>query len=300
MSRKGIVLFASMCVIWGIPYLMIRVAVRELTPATLVFWRTALAALLLMPLAILRGHIRPLLAHWKAFVAYTVIEVAIPWLFLARAEIRISSSLAGLLIAAVPLVGATVVTVTGDHEWKGGRRLAGLAVGMVGVAAIVGVDVHSTGVVPILEMAIVAVCYGTGPLILSRWLSDAPALGVVAASLALTALIYVPLAVVQWPGSTPSAHVVESVLGLALICTAVAFLVFFALIAEVGPVRATVITYVNPAVAAIVGVAVLGEHVTVGMILGFLLVLAGAFLATGGPTPHPEHRLNRRRATLER
>jgi drug/metabolite transporter (DMT)-like permease len=289
-----------MCVIWGIPYLMIRVSVRELTPATLVFWRTALAALLLMPIAILRGHIRPLLAHWKAFVAYTVIEVAIPWLFLARAEIRISSSLAGLLIAAVPLVGAAVVTVTGDHEWKGGRRLAGLAVGMVGVAAIVGVDVHSTGVMPIVEIAVVAVCYAIGPLILSRRLSDAPALGVVAASLALTALIYVPLAIVQWPSSTPSAHVVESVLGLALICTAVAFLVFFALIAEVGPVRATVITYVNPAVAAVVGVAVLGEHVTVGMILGFLLVLAGAFLATGGPTPHPEHRLNGRRATLER
>ena len=213
MSRKGIVLFASMCVIWGIPYLMIRVAVRELTPATLVFWRTAIAALLLMPLALLRGHIRPLLAHWRAFVAYTLIEVAIPWLFLARAETKISSSLAGLLIAAVPLVGAAIVTVTGDHEWKGGRRLAGLAVGMVGVAAIVGVDVHSTGVVPILEMAVVVVCYAVGPLILSRWLSTAPALGVVAASLALTALIYVPVAIVQWPSSTPSRHVVESVIG---------------------------------------------------------------------------------------
>jgi drug/metabolite transporter (DMT)-like permease len=286
-----------MCVIWGIPYLMIRVAVRELTPATLVFWRTALAALLLMPLAILRGHIRPLLAHWRAFIAYTVIEVAIPWFFLARAEIRISSSLAGLLLAAVPLVGATVVTVSGDHEWRGGRRLAGLGVGMVGVAAIVGVDVHSTGAVPILEMAVVAVCYAAGPLILSRWLTDAPALGVVAASLALTALIYVPLAIVQWPSSTPSAHAIESVLGLALICTALAFLIFFALIAEVGPVRAMVITYVNPAVAAVVGVAVLGEHLTVGMIVGFLLVLIGAFLATGGRTPQP--RLNTPRVTLE-
>jgi drug/metabolite transporter (DMT)-like permease len=279
-----------MCVIWGIPYLMIRVAVRELTPATLVFWRTAIAALLLMPLALLRGHIRPLLAHWRAFIAYTIIEVAIPWLFLARAETRISSSLAGLLIAAVPLVAATIVTFTGDHEWKGGRRLAGLAVGMVGVAAIVGVDIHSTGVVPILEMAVVVVCYATGPLILSRWLTEAPALGVVAASLALTALIYVPVAIVQWPSSMPSAHVVESVLGLALICTALAFLIFFALIAEVGPVRATVITYVNPAVAAVVGVAVLGETLTVGMIVGFLLVLAGAFLATGGRTPHPRRR----------
>jgi drug/metabolite transporter (DMT)-like permease len=134
---------------------------------------------------------------------------------------------------------------------------------------------------------VVVVCYATGPLILSRWLTDAPALGVVAGSLALTALIYVPVAIVQWPSSMPSAHVVESVLGLALICTALAFLIFFALIAEVGPVRATVITYVNPAVAAVVGVAVLGETLTIGMIVGFLLVLAGAFLATGGRTPQP-------------
>jgi drug/metabolite transporter (DMT)-like permease len=243
-----------------------------------------------MPLALLRGHIRPLLAHWRAFVAYTVIEVTIPWLFLARAETRISSSLAGLLVAAVPLVGVTVVTLSGNNEWRGGRRLAGLAIGMLGVAAIVGVDVHSTGVVPILEMAVVVVCYGTGPLIITRWLSGVPALGVVAASLALSALIYLPFALAQWPSTTPSAHVLESVLGLALICTALAFLIFFALIAEVGPVRATVITYVNPAVAAVVGVAVLGEHLTAGMIVGFLLVLAGAFLATGGRTPRPRAR----------
>jgi drug/metabolite transporter (DMT)-like permease len=272
-----------MCVIWGIPYLMIRVAVREVTPATLVFLRSGIAALLLMPFAMLRGHIRPLLAHWRWFVVYTVIEVAIPWLLLSKAETKISSSLAGLLIAAVPLVGATVVTVSGDHEWKGGRRLAGLLVGILGVAAIVGLDVHSTGVVPILEMAVVVVCYATGPIIVNRYLSDLPALGIVAASLALTAVIYIPFALAQWPSSTPSAHVIESVLGLALICTALAFILFFALIAEVGPVRATVITYVNPAVAAAVGVAVLGEQLTAGMIAGFVLVLIGAFLATSAP-----------------
>ena len=274
-----------MCVIWGIPYLMIRVAVRELTPATLVFLRTGIAALLLLPLAMLRGHIRPLRCHWRAFVAYTLIEVTIPWVLLAKAETRISSSLAGLLVAAVPLVGAAIVTVSGDHEWKGGRRLTGLLVGVLGVAGIVGFDIHSTGVLPIVQMAVVVVCYAVGPIILARYLAEAPALGVVAASLTLSAVIYVPFAATQWPTSMPSAHVIESVLGLALVCTALAFLLFFALIAEVGPVRATVITYVNPAVAAIVGVAILGETLTVGMIVGFLLVLAGAILATGGPLP---------------
>src|SRR5207249_12027978 len=130
----------------------------------------------------------------------------------------------------------------------------------------------------------VAVCYAVGPIILTRYLSGAPALGVVSASLVLTALVYAPLAATRWPDELPSAHVVESVLGLALVCTAVAFLIFFALIGEVGPVRATVITYVNPAVAAVVGVALLSEHLTVGMVIGFVLVLAGSVLATGrGP-----------------
>src|SRR3954462_9288219 len=106
MTRRGVLLFAAMCVIWGVPYLMIRVAVRELAPVTLVFLRTGIAALLLTPVAAARHELRPLLAHWRPLLAYTAVEVAIPWLLLAHAETRLSSSLTGLLIAAVPLVGA--------------------------------------------------------------------------------------------------------------------------------------------------------------------------------------------------
>jgi drug/metabolite transporter (DMT)-like permease len=276
-------------VIWGIPYLMIRVAVRELAPVTLVFLRTGLAALLLTPFAAFRGELRPLVRRWRPLVAYTAIEVAVPWVLLARAETRLSSSLTGLLIAAVPLVGAVVVTVTGDRERQGRRRWLGLLVGLGGVAALVGLDVGQVDAVALVEIACVAVCYAVGPIVLSRYLAGAPALGVVAASLLVTALAYAPLAAIRWPGAMPSEHVVESVLGLALVCTALAFLVFFALIAEVGPVRATVITYVNPAVAAIVGVALLSEHLTAGMVVGFALVLGGSVLATGrGPEPVPE------------
>src|SRR6476646_3959427 len=283
MSRRGAVLFAAMCVIWGIPYLMIRVAVRELAPVTLVFLRTAIAALLLTPIAAYRAELRPLVPRWRPLLAYTAVEVAIPWVLLARAETRLSSSLTGLLIAAVPLVGAVVVTLTGDRERLGGRRWLGLLVGIAGVAALVGLDVGQVNVVALVEIGLVAIGYAIGPIILARALSDLSALAVVAVSLVLTALVYAPLAATHWPEKRPSAHVLESVLGLALICTALAFLLFFALIAEVGPVRATVITYVNPAVAAAVGVAVLGEHLTAGMIAGFALVLAGAFLATSAP-----------------
>jgi drug/metabolite transporter (DMT)-like permease len=284
MSRRGALLFAAMCVIWGVPYLMIRVAVRELAPVTLVFGRTAIAALLLAPVAAYRGDFRPLLRCWAPLLAYTAVEVAIPWVLLARAETKLTSSLTGLLIAAVPLVGALIVTLTGERERLGRRSWLGLLIGIVGVAAIVGLDIGQVNALALVEVGLVAVGYAVGPIIFSRSLGDLPPLGVVAASLLISALVYAPFAATHWPTSRPSAHVLESVVGLAVICTALAFLLFFALIAEVGPVRATVITYVNPAVAAVLGVAVLGESITAGMVVGFALVLVGCVLATGrGP-----------------
>jgi drug/metabolite transporter (DMT)-like permease len=289
MTRRGALLFAAMCVIWGIPYLLIRVAVRDLAPATLVFLRTAIAALLLTPVAAYRGELRPLLRHWRPLLAYTAVEVAIPWVLLARAETKLTSSLTGLLIAAVPLVGALIVTLTGDRERLGGRRWLGLLVGIAGVAAIVGLNLGQVDVVALVEIGFVAVGYAVGPIILSRSMTDLPAYGVVAASLLLSAIVYAPFAAANWPSTMPSAHVIESVFGLAIICTALAFLVFFALIAEVGPVRATVITYINPAVAAVLGVTLLNEQLTTGMVIGFALVLAGCVLATGrGPEAIPE------------
>jgi len=289
MTRRGVLLFAAMCVIWGIPYLMIRVAVRELAPVTLVFFRTAIGAALLLPFAAARGELKPLLERWKPLLAYSIIEVAIPWVLLARAEITLSSSLTGLLVAAVPLVGAVVVAFTGERERHGTRRWIGLLVGLAGVMALVGFDIGQASAISVTEVFAVAVCYALGPIILTRYMAGVPALGIVAVSLVLTALIYLPFAIRSWPSSMPSAHVIESVLGLGVVCTAIAFLVFFALIREVGPVRATVITYVNPAVAAVLGVVVLNETLTAGMLVGFALILAGSFLATGrGPEAMPE------------
>jgi drug/metabolite transporter (DMT)-like permease len=289
MSRRGALLFAAMCVIWGIPYLMIRVAVRELAPVTLVCARTGIAALLLVPVAAARGELRPLLARWAPLLAYTAVEVAIPWVLLARAETKLTSSLTGLLIAAVPLVGALIVSLTGDRERLGGRRWLGLLVGIGGVAALVGLDVGRVDVVALAEIGVVSVGYAIGPIILSRYLGDLSALAVVAASLVLTALVYAPFAAVHWPSRWPSTHVLESVVVLATICTALAFLLFFALIAEVGPVRATVITYINPAIAALLGVTLLNEQLTTGMVIGFALVLCGCLLATGkNPEVVPE------------
>ena len=273
-------LFAALCVIWGIPYLLIRVAVRELSPAFLVFARTGGAALLLLPIAARRGELRVLLPRWRPLLLFTVVEIAVPWLLLSRAEQHLASSLTGLLVAAVPLVAAAVTAATGSAHRPEGRSWIGLLIGFLGVAALVGLDFGRVGLEPLLEICVVVLGYTAGPLVLSRSLSDLPSLGVIAASLTVAAVGYAPVAALEIPKHV-RVDVALSVVGLAVVCTAVAFLVFFALIAEVGPVRATVITYVNPAVAAVLGVALLGERFTVGMGIGFALVLAGSVLATG-------------------
>jgi drug/metabolite transporter (DMT)-like permease len=280
MTRRGLLLFVAMCVIWGIPYLFIRIAVTELTPATLVFLRTAIAALVLLPIAIRRGGFRNLFDRWRPLVLFALIEIGIPWLSISTAEQHISSSLAGLLISAVPLVGVMIAPLFGNRERIGPLNLAGLLLGIVGVAAIVGLDLRATGWVPLVQIAVVVVCYASGAAILGRYLSSLPAVSVTAAALALCAVVYAPLAAFQWPRTIPSVEVLGSVAVLALLCSAVGFLVFFALIAEIGPVRATVITYINPAVAAVVGILVLHESFTIGMGIGFILVLAGSTLAT--------------------
>jgi drug/metabolite transporter (DMT)-like permease len=279
-TGRGWALFAAMCLIWGIPYLMIRVAVREVSPSALVLFRTALAALLLLPLATARGELAPLRRCLVPLAAFAGVEIAIPWIALGTAEQRLSSSLTGLLIAAVPLVGVVIAATTGTRERPGRQNLAGLVIGILGVGAIVGLDVKGASATALAELALVAVCYAIGPAILQRWLSDLPPLGVIAASLGLVALVYIPLAAFSFPTHVPRASVVASIVGLAVVCTALAFVLFFELIAEAGPVRATVITYVNPAVAALLGVTVLSERFTVGMGIGFALVLAGSLLAT--------------------
>jgi drug/metabolite transporter (DMT)-like permease len=289
MSRRGWVLFGAMCVIWGIPYLLIKVAVGEIEPTTLVLARTGLGALLLLPFAVVGGRLRGLRPVWLPLAVYTLVEICGPYLFLGFAETRLSSSLTGLLLAAVPLVGAVLARWGGDRERLGARRLTGLLVGIGGVAALVGLDIGSIDGLALGAIALVVVGYAIGPLILSRHLAQVPAMGVLVVSLALTAVLYLPVGIVQAPDHWPAGRVTLAVLTLAAVCTALAFVIFLKLIAEVGPARATVITYVNPAVAVSLGVLVLREPFTVAIGIGFVLVLAGSVLATSrGRAAAPE------------
>ena len=278
MSRRGAVLFGAMCVIWGIPYLLIRVAVRELAPETLVFARCFPAAVLLLPVAIHRGHGRAVVARWRWVLVYSVVELCVPWYLLSSAEQHLTSSVAALIIATVPLIGVVLARMTGG-ERVGTRRMVGLLLGLAGVAVLVGVDVHGSWWA-VAATLVVALGYATGPFIITRRLADLPSLGVVAASLTVTAVVYAPAALTHLPGHV-SGEVIASVVVLTLVCTALAFLLFFALIAEIGPARATVITYVNPAVAVLLGVWLLHESLTAGLVVGFPLIIVGSVLATG-------------------
>ena len=283
MSRRGWVLFLAMGVIWGIPYLLIKVAVGELHPATLVLVRTAIGALILVPLAASRGGLRPLLPYWRWVLLFAVIEVTLPWILLSDAERRLSSSLTGLLLAAVPSVGAVLAWASGGDDRLDLRRVGGLLVGFLGVGILVGLDVSFRDLGAAGEVGLVAIGYALGPMIVSRKLAGVPAVGVVAASVLLSAVAYAPFGLAGLPHEVPGLPVLASVAILGLVCTALAFLLFFALIAEVGPTRATVITYVNPAVALVLGVLILGEPFTVGAAAGLVLIVAGSILATRRP-----------------
>jgi drug/metabolite transporter (DMT)-like permease len=279
-TRRGWVLFIAMGVLWGVPYALIKVAVRDFSPATLVFARTGIGALVLLPLAAVRGELRPLIPRWRPLLLYTVCELAIPWVLLSNAERRLPSSLSGLLVAAVPLVGAAIARLVGGHDPLGLRGLGGLVVGLVGVGVLVGFDVAGSEASSVVMVAVVVVGYALGPIILSRTLYDLPPLGVVAASLTLCAVGYAPFGLSDLPSAATPGRVWAAVVVLGVVCTAVAFVVFFRLIAEVGPVRATVITYVNPAVALVLGVAFLHERFGAATAAGFGLILIGSVMAT--------------------
>jgi drug/metabolite transporter (DMT)-like permease len=278
MTRRGWALFTVMGVLWGMPYLLIRIAVGTIDPLVVAGSRTLIGSLLLLPIALHRNALAAAFRRWPWLLAFTLIEISIPWVTLGHAETRLNSSTAGLLIAIVPLFAAIIVSRLG-HEDLEPRRIFGLALGFAGVALLVGLDIDFHDWLAVAGTVLVSLCYAIGPIIVDRKLKDVPSIGVVTGSLILATLIYAPFAPFFWHSAVAAAGV-GSVVGLGVLCTALAFVVFFALIAEIGPARATVITYVNPAVAIALGALVLHEPLTTGMLIGFPLVIVGSFLGT--------------------
>lgn len=292
MSRRGWVLFAAMGVIWGMPYLLIKVADEGVSVPVLVCARVAVGSALLLPMAIRNGRLRQLNGHVRWLVAFTLVEIVGPFALLSNAEKRLPSSTSGLLVAAVPIFGAIIALLARSSDRLSLVRWTGLVVGLAGVAVLAGPGAGRGSALPVIEVLGTALGYSIGPVIANRKLDGLPTVAVNAFCLGLTAVIYGPFAALTWPQHVPSARVLLSLAGLGAVCTAAAFLIFFQLIAEVGPARATVITYINPAVAVALGVLILGERLTPAIGVAFVLILGGSVLATrpgsGGRGRHPD------------
>lgn len=252
-SGRAWLLYGAMAVLWGIPYLFIKEAVDSYSPAAIVAGRTLLGALVLLPLAIRRGALRPALRLWPWVLAFGAIEMAGPLFLLGHAEQTLSSGLTGLLVATVPLFAAGIALVRGDRTMLAPARASGLVIGFIGVAIIVaGPGLHVADPAGALgaigEVLLVALLYAVAPFIIATKLARVPSLGTITLALLAVGIAYLPLAFLT-QHDVPTVRSTVSLVALGILCTAVAFLGFFALIGEVGPVRAPLFTYVNPIVA---------------------------------------------------
>ena len=282
MTRRGWLLFSAMSVIWGIPYLLIRVAVRHLDPGVLVLGRTGPAALLLLPLVFWRGQVNVLIKNLPWIAVIGVVEFGVPWFLMATAEKHITSSLTSLLICAVPLFSVVAQKIRRTDEHISARRYAGLLVGAIGVALLVGLDLKGGSITWIGIMMVVGVGYSIGPIILATKLTHVPGPVVVAGATSFVAICWIPWSVLHWPTHL-SSETLSCVAVLSIVCTAGAFLTFFELVKEIGSTRSVVVTYVNTAIAVVLGIVGLGEPLTVGIAIGFPLVIVGSIFATSIP-----------------
>ena len=288
MSARAWFAFASVSVLWGIPYLFIKVAVDDgMPPAFLAWVRVLLAAAVLLVLAWRAGVLGSVRGKMRWIAAYAVLEISIPFPLIAAGEQDVSSSLAAILIATVPLMIAVLAMRFEPSERVRGRRLVGLFVGFGGVVALVGIDVagRPSELIGAGLVLIAAVGYSAGPMILNRQVREVDPRAIMGPALGVAALVLTPFALLDVPSQTPSGEALGAVVVLGLLCTALAFVMHISLLMEVGPGRAAVITYVAPVVAVGLGVAVLGERPGAGAVAGLLLILAGSWLSTDGRVP---------------
>ena len=296
MSRRSWVQFIVVGIIWGFPYLFIRIAIREIRPEAMILFRCAITFVALLPLAMRQRRLDLVLQHSFALISYTIVEIALPWYLLARAESRVPSSVAGLLIATVPIFGLFLAFVFRTEQRVSPIRIVGLLIGLGGVIVTIGVDIHGASEFSVIEIMICAFGYALGPTIFNQYLLDIPPVTVITSSFALATAIYLPFGLLNLP-SHLSLETVMAVLALALVCSVTGFILFFRLISDVGPARAMVVTYLNPIVAVVAGVLVLGEPFNGGLAFGLPLVIVGSILATWASTHERTQHLDRKGLT---
>jgi drug/metabolite transporter (DMT)-like permease len=277
------------------PYFFIAIALQGFDTFSIVWLRVAIGSLVMLPLALRQGALAPALRAWPWVLAFAALEMVGPWWLITESERSISSSLVGLLVTTVPFIAALVIGLRGDRSAWHPKTVLGLLIGFAGVLALVGLDVFSgvVSIVPVAFVLLAAIGYAVAPIIANEKMSDVPTLGVIALSMAFVAVIYAIPAAFTLPADIaagPTLGQWASVVVLGVVCSAVAFSFFFALIKEIGPQRATLITYVNLLVAMVLGVIFLREPITGGIIAGLPLVVIGSYLASRERTAYVRKR----------
>lgn len=283
MSRKSALIFALVGFLWGVPYLFIKVAVDEengYAPAIVVFGRVLIGAAILIPLAIKDRSIFAAFRGIKYVAFYAVLEMIIPWILIGTAEQKISSGLAGLLIASVPIWSNIITYLQGDKDALKANRIIGIGIGFIGVVLIVGIETltGSSDPLSILMVIVAAIGYAYAIIMIRNKLPDVSGIAINAVAMALTAIFYLPFTIALWPDHTVAHAATYSVIALGVFSTGLAFAIFFTLIADIGPTRASLVTYWNTAIAVVLGVIILSEPLTIGMSVGLPLVMLGSWL----------------------
>jgi drug/metabolite transporter (DMT)-like permease len=280
-TRKSLFYFLLVGFLWGIPYLLMKVAVEEIPPSAIVAGRTLIGAVILIPVALYRKTFKGAVLGFKFVAFYALLEMIGPWILISTAQKKIDSGLAGLLISTVPIFAAIITSLRGDHSVWQFKRMFGIVVGFIGLIAVVGIESFSGNSHPasIAMMILAAMGYSYAIIMVTTNLPLVDGIAINGLAMAITSIFWAPLAIAQWPAQV-SLKPALSLIALGVLCTALAFLIFFKLLAEIGPARGSLVTYLNTSVAVVLGVIVLDEPITIGLIVGLPLVLIGSYLAS--------------------
>ena len=281
MSRKSLFHFALVGILWGIPYLLMKVAVEDFPPAAVVAGRTLIGASILIPIAIYRKKFKGAVLGFKFVAFYALLEMIGPWILISTAQQKINSGLAGLLVSTVPIFATIIISLRGDHSVWQFRRIIGIVVGFLGLILVVGIE-SLTGSADLLSIAMVliaSVSYAYAVIMILANLPLVDGIAINGLAMAISTVFWGPVAIAQWP-SNISMNSALSLIALGIFSTAFAFILFFKLIEEIGPARGSLVTYVNTAVAVVLGVIILKEPLTIGIVIGLPLVLIGSYLAS--------------------
>jgi drug/metabolite transporter (DMT)-like permease len=285
MSRKGWALFALVGVLWGVPYLFMKVAVDELATPVIVFARLFIGAVVLIPLALSQKAIRSALPFWPYIALYAILEMVIPWSLITNAQKDLSSGVVALLVATVPIWATLFAHHTGDSTAAHRTRIFGIAIGLVGIAFLVGFEtLNDVGNIrALVQVLIASVSYAYAVNMITRKAPGVSGIAINGLAMLLSTLIFAPFALTHLPTEAPSSNAVLATIGLGVICTAFAFWVFFLVLDEIGAARASLVVYPNTAVAVILGIFFLDEKITLAIGIGLPLVLIGSYFASRKP-----------------